>query len=315
MKLLLYGDIPASWPEQLKQVAPQADIAVTSDPGVAVHEIADAEAFYGQITPAMLHAARQLRWIQTPMAGLESYFFAELIVHPVVVTNMRGIFYDTIPDHVLCFILCFARDMPRYWAAQRQRTWRHRAGTTAFQLAARTLGIVGLGGIGYGVAKRAAGFGLRIIAVDARREECPPEVEALWKPDRLADLLGQADIVAVCVPETPGTRGLFDAARFAQMRAGAYFINIGRGKVVQLDALVAALRSGHLAGAALDVYEQEPLPADHPLWGFDNVLMTPHVAGVDDNDDDRRIGVLADNLRRYVTGAPLRNVVDKAAGF
>ena len=161
---------------------------------------------------------------------------------------------------------------------------------------------MGLGGIGYGVAKRAAGFGLRIIAVDARREECPPEVEALWKPDRLADLLGQADIVAVCVPETPATRGLFDAERFAQLQAGAYFINIGRGKVVQLDALVAALCSGHLAGAALDVYEQEPLPADHPLWGFDNVLMTPHVAGVDDNDEDRRIAVLADNLRRFVAG-------------
>ena len=104
----------------------------------------------------MLQAACQLRWIQTPLAGLESYFFAELIAHPVVVTNMRGIFYDTIPDHVLCFILCFARDMPRYWAAQQQRTWRHREGTSAFQLAARTLGIVGLGGIGYGVAKRAA---------------------------------------------------------------------------------------------------------------------------------------------------------------
>ena len=117
------------------------------------------------------------------------------------------------------------------------------------------------------------------------------------------------------MPETPATRGLFDAERFAQMRAGAYFINIGRGKVVQLDALVAALCSGHLAGAALDVYEQEPLPADHPLWGFDNVLLTPHVAGVDDNDEDRRIGVLTDNLRRFVAGTPLRNVVDKAAGF
>ncbi len=315
MKLLLYGDVPASWPEQLRQVAPQADIAVASDADAAVREIADAEAFYGHITPEMLQVARRLRWVQTPLAGLESYFFPALIAHPVVVTNMRGIFYDTIPDHVLCFILCFARDMPRYWAAQQQRTWRHREGTTAFQLAARTLGIVGLGGIGYGVAKRAAGFGLRIIAVDARCEVCPPEVAALWKPDRLADLLEQADIVAVCVPETPATRGLFDAERFAQMRAGAYFINIGRGKVVRLDALVAALRSGHLAAAALDVYEQEPLPAEHPLWGFDNVLMTPHVAGVDDNDDDRRIGVLADNLRRFVTGTPLRNVVDKAAGF
>ena len=122
------------------------------------------------------------------------------------------------------------------------------------------------------------------------------------EPDRLADLLEQADIVAVLRAGTPGTRGLFDAERFAQMRAGAYFINIGRGKVVQLDALVAALRSGHLAGAALDVYEQEPLPSDHPLWGFRQRAADTHVAGVDDNDEDRRIGVLTDNLRRFVAG-------------
>ncbi|MAG34773.1 MAG: D-2-hydroxyacid dehydrogenase [Dehalococcoidia bacterium] len=315
MKLLLFGNIPTSWPQKLKQAAPGVDIVSTHIAQTALREIADADAFYGHISRDMLRAARRLRWIQTPLAGLESYFFPELIAHPVVVTNMRGIFYDTIPDHVMCFLLCFARDMPRYWAAKQQSVWLSREGTGAFHLSSRTLGIVGLGGIGYGVAKRAAGFGLRIIAVDARLDECPPEVEILWGPDRLADLLGQADIVAVCAPETPTTRGLFDAERFSQMKAGAYFINIGRGKVVLLDALVGAVRSGHLAGAALDVYEQEPLPSDHPLWGLENVLMTPHVAGVDDNDEDRRISVLADNLRRFIAGSTLHNVVEKGAGF
>jgi phosphoglycerate dehydrogenase-like enzyme len=178
-----------------------------------------------------------------------------------------------------------------------------------------TLGVVGLGGIGYGVAQRAAPHGMRIIAVDPRREDRPPEVAELWRPDRLDDLLGQADFVAVCAPETPETRGLFDGSKFAKMKPTAYFINIGRGRVVKLDALVEALQQKQIAGAALDVFEQEPLPPDHPLWDMENVILTPHTAGVSAHEEDRRLDVLAENLRRFVAGQPLMNVVDKAGGY
>ena len=314
MKLLLYGRDFTSWMEPLRRVAPGVAIETAGTEEEARSKIADADAFFGVITPGLLAAAKQLRWIQTPMAGLERYFFPALVEHPVQVTNMRGIFSDMIPDHVLCFILCFARSMHLSIRRQLAHKWAPRD-VKVVHLPESTLGIVGLGGIGYGVAQRAAPHGMRIIAVDPRREEKPPEVAELWKADRLDDLLAQSDFVAVCAPETPETRGLFRAEQFAKMKPSAYFINIGRGRVVSLEALVDALRQQKIAGAALDVFEQEPLPAESPLWDMENVILTPHVAGISAHEEDRRLQVLSENLRRFVAGEPLRNPVDKAGGY
>ncbi len=314
MKLLLYGREYEHWVEPLRAAVPQVTIELATTEDEARERIVDADAFFGVITPPLLAAAHQLRWIQTPMAGLERYFFPALIEHPVVVTNMRGIFADMIPDHVMCYILCFARSMHISIRRQIEHRWAPED-VKVVHLPDSTLGIVGLGGIGYGVAQRAAPHGMRIIAVDPRREERPPEVAALWRPDRLDDLLAESDFVAVCAPETPETRGLFDATKFARMKPTAYFINVGRGRVVKLAALVDALRSKQIAGAALDVFEQEPLPADHPLWDMENVIITPHSAGFSAHREDRRLEVLRENLQRFATGQPLRNVVDKAAGY
>ena len=314
MKLLLYGREFGGWVAELQRGAPGVTVETATTEEEAAARIADADAFFGTITPGMLAAARRLRWIQTPMAGLERYFFPALIDHPVQVTNMRGIFADMIPDHVLCYILCFARDMHTLIRRQLERRWAHQE-VKVVHLPGSTLGIVGLGGIGYGVAQRAAPHGMRIIAVDPRRKDRPPEVAALWKPDRLDDLLAQSDFVAVCAPETPETRGLFDATKFAKMKPTAFFINVGRGRVVKLDAITQALQQKQIAGAALDVFEQEPLPPDHPLWGMDNVIITPHTAGVSAHGEDRRLEVLAENLRRFVAGEPLTNVVDKRGGY
>jgi phosphoglycerate dehydrogenase-like enzyme len=314
VKLLLYGEAFVGWVERLRQAAPGVTIETASSEEEGVAKIADADAFFGTITPALLAAAKNLKWIQTPMAGLERYFFPALIEHPVQVTNMRGIFHDMIPDHVLCYILCFARDMHTLIRRQLERRWAPRD-VEVVHLPESTLGIVGLGGIGYGVAQRAAPHGMRILAVDPRRQDKPAEVAALWRPDRLDDLLGQSDFVAVCAPETPETRGLFGAEQFAKMKPTAFFINVGRGRVVKLAALTEALRQKQIAGAALDVFEQEPLPSDHPLWGMDNVILTPHTAGFSAHEEDRRLQVLADNLRRFAAGEPLQNVVDKAAGY
>jgi phosphoglycerate dehydrogenase-like enzyme len=314
MQILLHGPDGPAWAPRLRADVADVTVETSSTEDEAVARIAAADAFFGNISPRMLTAATHLQWIQTPMAGLERYFFPELQAHPVVVTNMRGIFHDMIPDQVMAYVLAFARDLHSMIRRQLERRWAFDE-VRVLDLTRMTMGIVGLGGIGLGVARRARPHGLRIIAVDPRQADCPADVDALWGTDRLDDLLGESDFVVVCAPETPETRGLFDAEKFARMKAGSYFINIGRGRVVRLDPLVAALTSGHLAGAALDVFEVEPLAADHPLWGMANVIVTPHTAGVGAHPEDRRYEILLENVRRFTSGAALHNVVDKYAGF
>ena len=175
--------------------------------------------------------------------------------------------------------------------------------------------IVGVGGIGAATAQLAAAFGMKVLATDARRTEVPAGVTELHKPEALDELLPRADFVILTVPHTPATEGFFNRARFQRMKRSAFFVNIGRGMTTRLDDLVAALRAGEIAGAALDVYEQEPLPAEHPLWGMPNVLLTPHMAGYGPYLNDRRFEIIVDNCRAFAAGRALRNVVDKAAWF
>jgi len=314
VKLLIYPPEPAAILERLHAAAPEVTIVVAEDERAATREIADADAYYGRITPELLAAAGQLRWIQSPAIGLERTMFPELITHPVVMTNPRGIFADDIADHVLALVTGFARQLPRLLRQQLRHVWRPE-GYEVMHLPDCTLGIIGLGGIGSAVARRASAFDMKVIAVDARRTEAPPGVTALWSPERLNDLLGTSDFVVICAPETPETRGLFGSATFKAMKPSAYLINIGRGKIVQLDALVEALRAGEIAGAGLDVFEVEPLPADHPLWDMENVVITPHVAGIGPHTAERRHQVLIENLRRFVANEPLLNVVDKSRWF
>src|SRR5205814_6023335 len=175
--------------------------------------------------------------------------------------------------------------------------------------------VVGVGGIGAEAARLLAAFGVTVLATDARRTVAPSGVAELHPPDALEDLLPRADFVILTVPHTPATEGFFSRARFQRMKRTAFFINIGRGMTTRLDDLVEALRAGEIAGAGLDVFEQEPLPADHPLWTMPGVLITPHTAGHGPYLDERRFEILLDNCRRFVAGEPLRNVVDKATWF
>jgi phosphoglycerate dehydrogenase-like enzyme len=156
---------------------------------------------------------------------------------------------------------------------------------------------------------------MRVLAIDPRRTDRPPEVSELWPPDRLPDLLGMSDFVVLCAPETPETRGLFDARVIGMMRPSTYLVNVARGKLVHLDALVAALKTGTIAGAGLDVFETEPLPPEHPLWDLENVVITPHVAGAGPHSVERLHAILATNLQRFVNGEPLMNVIDKARWY
>jgi len=296
-------------------------------------EVEDADAFLGKITPELLARARKLRWIQTFTASLEHYVFPELVAHPCTLTNMRGIFSDVIADHVMGFVLAFARNLHAYVRRQREARWAPVGGESdrpsmAFgagnvagfdrahqHLSDLAMGVVGVGAIGAEVGRRARAFGMRVRGVDPVRKEAPEGMEAVWPLERLDELLAASDYVAICAPHTPETAGMFHRGRLRKMKRTAVLINIGRGAIVPLADLTAALEAGEIAGAALDVFEVEPLPPDHPLWKRENVILTPHVAAASPRIAERHLETLLENVRRFVSGRPLLNVADKARWF
>ncbi|HEY5300141.1 MAG TPA: D-2-hydroxyacid dehydrogenase [Acetobacteraceae bacterium] len=306
-----------AWGRRLANEVAEARVVVAETDAAARATIAEADAAYGVLPASLLANAARLRWLQSPQAAPPAgYYYPELIAHPVVVTNMREIYNDHIGAHIMAFVLAFARDFQTYIPLQMRREWKPKPLDTGIvPLPGATALIVGAGGIGAEAARLAAAFGMRVIATDARRTDAPPGVAELHKPEALDQLLGQADFVILTVPHTPATVGFMNRARFRRMKPSAFFINIGRGKTTRLDDLVAALESGEIAGAGLDVFETEPLPADHRLWTMPNVLITPHTAGFGPDLDERRYAIIRDNCRAFATGGTLRNVVDKANWF
>ena len=305
------------WASRLAGALPAISVVVAEDESHARRVVADADAAFGTIPPALLATAARLRWLQAPQAAPPAgYYYPELIAHPVVVTNFREIYNDHIGAHILAFVLAFARGLHHYVPLQLRREWKPLPlDTGVIHLPEATALVVGVGGIGSEAARLLAAFGVRVMAVDARRREAPPGVVKLDGPEALDSLLPHADFVILTVPHTPATEGFMNRARFQQMKRSAFFINIGRGMTTRLGDLVDALRVGEIAGAALDVFEQEPLPADHPLWTLPNVLITPHTAGHGPYLDERRFEILIDNCRRFLGDRPLRNVVDKTSWF
>lgn len=338
MKLVIHPPVEAARLEAIAAAATPMMVVNAADEGVAREAIVDADAFFGKLTPSLLSAATRLRWVQSPTASLEHYLFPALVEHPLALTNMRGLFSDVIADHVLGYVICFARNFHHYIRQQAQAHWapvggeERRAGFTTGpgiigpidrahrHLADASLGVVGLGHIGAEVARRAHAFGMRVVAVDPMAAEPsaarrPEGVAAVWPPEKLNDLLAASDFVVIAAPHTPRTEKMFRREQFRQMRRDAYLINIGRGAIVDLADLTAALEAGEIAGAGLDVFEVEPLPANHPLWRMPNCILTPHVAGMSPRIAERHLAVLLDNVRRFVAGRPLVNVVDKRQWF
>ncbi|MEX1024919.1 MAG: D-2-hydroxyacid dehydrogenase [Planctomycetota bacterium] len=269
-------------------------------------------------SPEFLAAATRLAWVQSPSAGVSWLLERDGIRadDDLVLTNMQGIHGPAIAEHVFGMLLALTRDLGFHLQQEQRGRWnRAGSGVEPIALSGRTLLVVGLGGIGREVARRAKGFEMTVLATRRSRAEPPPYVDRLGTSDELAEMLPLADVVVLCVPLTDETEGLIDAAALARMRPGSYLVNIARGRVVDHDALVDALESGHLAGACLDVTEPEPLPAEHPLWALPNVVITPHVAGRAALTGERSRALLTENLRRFGAGEPLLNVVDKAAGY
>ena len=279
----------------------------------AVRELAEADAAFGWVSPEALSRATKLKWLQNPDAGpFEGYFYPELIDHPVVICNPRGIYFDHISHHVMMYMLALSRGLPYYFDAQRSARWDKEARKSKYIfLPDSTALISGVGGIGHETARLCHELGMRVIGIDPRPEHEVPFVE-MHGTDELDELLLEADFVVTTTPHTPETEGMWNAERFKAMKPTSYFISIGRGKTTVLDDLTAAIETGEIAGCGLDVFEIEPLPEDHRLWHLPNVILTPHVAVRDaENLPERRYQVILENARRFLNGEPLTNVVDK----
>ena len=335
MKFVIHPAVELDRFEALKAAAPGAEWVNASGPEEAREEIVGADAFLGKITPAILERADRLRWAQAFTVSLEHYIFADLAAHPCTLTNMRGLFGDVIADQVMGYVLCFARNLHTYIRRQSEHRYEPLGGESArvsnasgpgavnamdratIFLPEASMGIVGLGAIGAEIARRALAFGMKVRAVDRFPERTnPPEgVASVSSLNELPELLAWSDFVVIAAPQTPETERLFDARVIAYMKPTGYLINIGRGAIVVLDDLVEALRAGRIGGAALDVFEVEPLPAEHALWGFPNVIITPHTAGYSPAIAGRHLATLVENVKRFAAGEPLLNVVDKALWF
>jgi phosphoglycerate dehydrogenase-like enzyme len=292
---------------------PEVNVVTAETEEDAKREIATADAAYGTLPPQILRLAKRLRWLQAPQAAPPAgYYHPELVAHPVTVTNLRGIFADRIPAHIMAYVLGFARGLHVYVRRQQERRWDRDEPAPVVHLPGATALIVGVGSIGSETARLCAAFGMRVIGVDPRQSSAVEGVSEMHSPDQLDRVLPLADFVILTMPHTPKTEGLFDVGRFRRMKASAFFINIGRGMTTKLADLDQALRNGIIAGAGLDVYEIEPLPEDHPLWTAPNTLMTPHVAADGPSLDNARNAIIIANARKFAAGEPLINVVDKA---
>lgn len=256
-------------------------------------------------------AAPRLRWIHTRPAGVDHLLFPELIESPIPMTNSRGVFSASLAEFALLGLLFFLKDARHLIRSQQAGKW---AVYEPILLGGRTIGIVGLGDIGRAVAAALRPFGVRIVGV--RRSGAPdPLADEVLPTSRLVDAAARVDDVVVATPLTPETHHLIGERVIGALRPGAVLVNVGRGKVVDETSLLAALDQGRLRGAALDVFEQEPLPPDHPFWRMDNVLVSPHAADHTANWEANTMDVFLENLRRFRDGEPLLNPVDKRLGY
>lgn len=321
--------ISGAFPEDWEVVSVDAPVDGRGDGG-GVSEDASAaasgaEVWFGFGFPRALFLAAttgeraRLRWVHTGTAGVRGLLYPEMRASDVLLTNSAGVHAPPMAETVLAMMLHFARGLDFAVQAQPLGRWWpdpfESASTVVRELAGTTVGIVGLGGIGVEVARRAHALGMRVVAMRRSAAPGPDGVELMRGDDALDRLLADSDYLVLAVPATPATRGLIDGRALARMKPAAVLVNVARGDVVDEDALIAALRAGRLRGAALDVFRDEPLPPDSPLWTLPNVLVTPHVGGTTLRFWEREAALIRDNIGRYLAGAPLRNLVDRAQGY
>lgn len=300
----------------IEAAGPGSTVSIADSDGEALEYAADAEVVLGFVTPQLYAAAPKLRWVHAIASGVNRYLYPEFRDGAVQLSSEKGQVGPQLADHAFALLLAITR---RVAAAVRlgPEAWEQRRPLRMQQteLTGKVMGIVGYGGTGRAVAQRATGFGMSNLAVDRDALEGDDHVEAVWAMDRFNELLEASDVVAVCCPLTPETDGLFGREEFARMKLGSMIVNVTRGEIIDADALIEALDAGRLAGAGLDVAPIEPLPAEHPLWQRDDVVMTPHAAGASQLRASRNIDRFCRNLQRLRAGEPLEGVIDKQAGY
>lgn len=312
--------IPAAQVERLRQAYPQHEFIHAATPADRVAGLARSDVAYTWILSAEeLAAAPRLRWVHSSAVAVGTLCLDAFAARGAVVTNTRGVQGGPIAEHVFATLLALTHRVPFALDRQRARVWAQNDFTGAnlpVPLAGLGLGVVGLGSIGTEVARLGVAFGMRVTGLRRHPERGGPDgVHAVWGPDRLDALIAEADVLVLATPLTGETEALLDARRIGRMKRGAWLVNVARGQLVDAPALVAALESGALAGAALDVFAQEPLPADSPLWHAPNLLVTPHTSGFRHRHWDDAVDVFIDNLARWDRGEPLKWPVDAARGY
>ena len=310
--------VPALGAEQragiLEAAGPAAVLVEARDLAHQRAEVADADVLFGRVPPDVFACQRRLRYYHALGAGVDSILTPELVGSDVILASEKGQVGVHLAEHAFALLLGLTRGLH---TALRDPDYRHREPIRREQreLYEQTMGIVGFGGTGRAVARRALGFGMQVLAVDVEDVAPEPGVEAVWKPDRLPELLGASDVVVVALPLTKATRHLFTRDLFRQMRPGAVLINVTRGEIVYGPDLLAALDEGLIWGAGLDVTDPEPLPPGHRLWTHPRVIVTPHTAGGSPRRAERAVAVFSENLERLRTGRPLLALIDKRKGY
>jgi phosphoglycerate dehydrogenase-like enzyme len=298
--------------EDLRKAVPEVELIVAKN---SLEQIRDADATFGFIDAAHLRAGKKLRWVQQGSAGVEGVVtIPELLERDIVLTNMQRTFAPEIADQAIAYLLAFTRGLTHFIRKPPEGAWRHPREIVFEELQGKTLLVIALGGIGSEIARRAFGFGMRVLATDPKVIERPLFVEELHRPDAFHRLLPRADVVASAVPLTALSKRMIGAREFGMMKRGSILINVSRGGVIDTGALVAAMDSGQVAAAGLDVTDPEPLPAGHPLWKR-KVIITPHTAGQSPGGQRRAHELFRENLRRFAAGETLLNIVDKKAGY
>lgn len=301
----------------LKEAVPDVELIAMSRGGPGP-DMTGVQGLIGFCPANLIRAAEDLHWIHIAAAGVERCVsLPEIQDRDILMTNMQRVSSAPIAEHVIGMLLALSRNLPLYLSQQNEGKWKPTGfgDTSMWEIQGKTMLVVGLGGIGTEVARRANALGMRVIATRNSSREGPDFVDQVGLASELLDLAGQAEVVVNATPLTPETTNLFDAAFFAAMKPQSYFFNVGRGKSVVTNDLIAALESGALAGAGLDVTEPEPLPADHPLWKAPNVIITPHVSTRSDVGAERYWLVVRENIKRYVAGEKIYSVVDIERGY
>lgn len=291
---------------------------VNATPETLNQELADADGFIGEVKPNHIRIAKNLKWVQTMSAGVERVLHlsggSELRDSNIILTNNQIVQGPEIADHAMAMLLTLARGLPKYIGDRQAEKWEARP-YNGIELNTKTAIVIGVGGIGNQIAIRAWAHGMKVIGVDPEDIPYSPFITKVVKPDQLDEVLPQADVVFISAPHTEKSHKMVGARQFEMMKPNSYFIAVSRGGLYDMPGLVKALDSKRLAGAGVDVTDPEPLPKGHPLWKFDNAIITPHVAGRSDLDRARMLGTIKENIRRFGEGKPLLNVVDKHKGY